>query len=457
MSDNQNNLNNEENFTNQPNCDNSTNETGEWNNQQYDNNMNNQRDDQQYDNKWGNQRNSQQYGNKWSNQGNEQQYGNRWNNQRDDDQQQYGNKQSNQGNKQQYGNKWDNQRNDQQYGNNGKYNRENNNMNSPQYNNDGQYGNNGQYNRENNNMNSPQYNNDGQYENNFQHNNRWNNQQYGNGNRQGYDNMNNQRPNRYNNRGGYGRGRGRGGYSRGRGGFRNNGRGGYRPFGTRNNDRGGMQFNDRGLDYNEKILRDYLYYYLEEKLVTEIEQNKNEWEDFVSLDVKEDDIINNAFKGNPRANVYDLLTKTTSFGKRESNPISSSLFKAISGYNPYNRDDGGKVYGGYQIHSLNIKPSPFSEFVWVIRIRLRDIQQPSNMQYDKLVRNNDKPYTPRTMEEKVEVDEPNNNSIQLNTTKKAELKKDVSWAQHIKESANDKPTEDFDDSNNNWNDMLKDN
>jgi hypothetical protein len=142
-------------------------------------------------------------------------------------------------------------------------------------------------------------------------------------------------------------------------------------------DRTGIQFFDRGLSRDEIKLRNYIYDYLKSNIESQIKENHDTGNptDKLVFNIKEDDMIDEVFNGNKKVNVYDMLHR-----KRENhkdgklfNPIASSVFKALNGFQPTEQD--GKptesvrlTYSGLTIRNVTIDMSNFSNYVWSIQI-----------------------------------------------------------------------------------------
>ncbi len=140
------------------------------------------------------------------------------------------------------------------------------------------------------------------------------------------------------------------------------------------NDTNDIQFYNRNLNYDEQKLRDYLYHYLKDRIETEIEENKHPtWNGRVTFNIKEEDIINSVFDGDNRVNVYKMLNRK--FGNRGYNPITSSVYKAMNGFSPFDiLDDKKKLetYSGYRVANVKIRLSQFSQYVWNLQVLLKE-------------------------------------------------------------------------------------
>ncbi len=135
-----------------------------------------------------------------------------------------------------------------------------------------------------------------------------------------------------------------------------------------------IQFYNRNLNYDEQKLRDYLYHYLKDRIETEIEENKHPtWDGRITFNIKEEDVINSVFDGDNRVNVYKMLNRK--FGSRGYNPITSSVYKAMNGFSPFDVLDDKKkpeTYSGYRVANVKIRLSQFSQYVWNLQVLLRE-------------------------------------------------------------------------------------
>jgi len=144
-----------------------------------------------------------------------------------------------------------------------------------------------------------------------------------------------------------------------------------------------IKFFDRGLSRDEIKLRTYIYNYLKANIEQQIKENQETGNSTNKLifNIKEDDIIKDVFNGDDRANVYDMLNR-----KREShrdgrsgiqlfNPIASSVFKALNGFEPdidMSSQPKRVMYSGLTIKNVSIEVSHFSKYVWSVVVIMRD-------------------------------------------------------------------------------------
>ena len=216
---------------------------------------------------------------------------------------------------------------------------------------------------------------------------------------------NNRRGGYNNRRGGYNDRRGGGGYNdrRGGGGYNDRrGGGGYndRRGGDRRRDDGAgwergsefekyskevedkeqgngpLEFFNRGLYRDEKLLRNYLYEYLQYYLETRIKEDEESgnFSNKLTFNLKEQQIVEDVFGDDNRVNVYRMLKKTNDRG---FNPICSSVYRAMVGMEPGKDRGDPKLYNGnMMIKNITIAESQFSEYVWCIHVLLREWREP---------------------------------------------------------------------------------
>jgi hypothetical protein len=144
-----------------------------------------------------------------------------------------------------------------------------------------------------------------------------------------------------------------------------------------------IKFFDRGLSRDESKLRTYIYNYLKANIEQQIKENQETGNSTNKLvfNIKEDDIIKDVFGGDNRVDVYDMLNR-----KREShregrsgtqlfNPIASSVFKALNGFEPDKDMDSQQkrvMYSGLTIKNVSIEISHFSKYVWSVIVIMKD-------------------------------------------------------------------------------------
>ena len=154
---------------------------------------------------------------------------------------------------------------------------------------------------------------------------------------------------------------------------------------TQQQESSSLKFFDRGLSRDEIKLRNYIYNYLKINLEQQIKDNQDTGNstDKLVFNIKEDDIIKDVFNGDPdrKINVYDMLNR-----KREShkdndrssraqlfNPIASSVFKALNGFEPDKEFNSNRIlYSGLSIKNVNIELSHFSNYVWSVIVLMKN-------------------------------------------------------------------------------------